>query len=325
MNLERMDEAGREASAEVAAEQSKRPRLIQAKRLHARGVELRRQLAQSAKNPHRTLNLAEALRNAGMLEMRAGDSARSKELLEESIGILRPLVAEHPKETKYRAALAKTTEMLGDWYFDLKGDLNRAESCYRLSVAETGRLAADSPDDPEAQLDHANAWSRLADVHGQKAAALKKAADLVGSDAEKEKELTASRKEVEITDKLLAAAPDNAQYLADALISYDHLARGLLSVGRYDEALPNLRKSFDHTLRLIEADPENRRHHVMLVRRTARLAAAYQRLQQPAEALIVYEAGLERFARFKERTGEAVFERETEQMRQAAEKLRLSP
>lgn len=322
INLEHLDEAGRETSTASAQAQSSRPLMLKAKALHARSVELRRRIAKGPTDPRASFNLAEALADRAMLEIRAGDAQLAKALLEESIALSRRLVAEHPKEVDYRATLAKGSEMLGDWHFDLKEDFDQAGQLYEVVVSETGVLAKENPDDAVCQVSHANAWSRLADVHGQRSALLLKKGERAAGLAEKEKELACSKNEVAITDKLMADAPDNVRYLTDAAISYDHLARGYFTAERYAEALPILRKAFDLCLRLIDFDKDSRRHHVHLLRRTSRLAVSLAKLNQPAEAMKVYEEGIGRLRRYMERTGEHSIESEVRQLEQARDKLR---
>jgi tetratricopeptide (TPR) repeat protein len=207
-----------------------------------------------------------------------------------------------------RALFAKCGERLGDWYCDVKEDYGRCESYYKESLDVFGRLAEEHPNDPALQTDHANSWSRMADLHVARK-------DLPAA-------LAASQRELAITRKLEKAYPDNVQITMDARVSYDHNYRDNYALGNYEVARDMVRKAFDMRLPIVDADPDNRRNFSLLGRTTRRLGGVYDRLGQTAEAIKAYEAGLSRLTAYRQRCRDESVDKDVSAIQSELERCR---
>jgi tetratricopeptide (TPR) repeat protein len=289
INLARTDDTGWEVTAASSAERNKQAPMQRGLALHRQATDLRRQLlAEKPDDSAARRELARALSEWAYLEVRAGDAETARQVLEEAYLLLKQLLTAEPGHVANRTLFAKCAERLGDWYFDIKHDYVRCEPYVQESLTTMTQLAAEQPRDPGIQMDWANSWSRMADLHRARK-------DLAAA-------LAASERELAITQQLEKAYPDNVGILMDASISYDHNYRDNFALGRLEAARDMVRKAFDMRLPLVDADPGNYRNISLLVRTTRRLGGVYQKLNQTAEALQAYEAGLARITAYVQRS-----------------------
>lgn len=309
MNLCHTDDTGWEVSEASSAELGKRPLMQRGLAVHRQAVDLRRQLLGTRPgDPAARYELARALTEWAYQEVRAGDAAMTRQVLEEAYALLKQLLAGDPENVAYRALLAKCAERLGDWYYDMKEDYVHCEPYYKESLETFRRLAQERPDDPVIQMDYANSWSRTADLHGAR--------------KEFSAALAASQQELAITQKLEKAYPDNVKIISDASASYDHNYRDNFALGNYASARDMVRKAFDMRLPLIDADPDNRRNYSLLGRTTRRLGGIYQKLDQTAEAVTAYEAGLSRLTSYAQRSGDHAVDKDIAYVQTELDKCR---
>jgi tetratricopeptide (TPR) repeat protein/predicted Ser/Thr protein kinase len=312
INLARTDDTGWEATVASTAEQKKRPLLQRSLAVHRQAAELRRELLASRPDDlGATYQLARALTEWAYDEVRAGDVERARALLEEAYRLLKRLLAVRPDHVATRMLLAKCSSRLGDWYHDMKEDYVHCEPYFKESLEVMKRLAEEQPNDADIQMDYADSWSKIADMHvGRK---------------ELQAALAASQQELAITQKLEKAYPDNVQMTMDTSVSYDHNYRDNFALGNYEVARDMVRKAFDMRLPLIDADPDNRRNCSLLGRTTKRLGGVYDRLGQTAEAVKAYEAGLSRLTAYRQRSQDHSVDKDIADIQSALEKCRKRP
>jgi tetratricopeptide (TPR) repeat protein len=306
INLARTDDLGLNNTPEVVAAQKDRPLLAKAKQLGRRAVELRRRLlAASAGDREATYQLARALTEWSYEEMRSGDPATARESFAESHRLLRSLLASEWPEVSHRFLFGRTASLLGDYYFDLeKGGHEKAAPHYDESLEVLKVLAAERPTDTLVQMEYANTWSRVADVHAARGDEKEQAGDKPAATAHHERSLAAFKKELEVTQGLEKVAPNNLQLMADCCISYDHVSRELMWLERYSDALPILLRAIELRTAHIAVDPTNRRQHSQMVRPTRRLGQVYDKLGQPEKAVEAYDLGLGVLTAYRTRTGD---------------------
>jgi tetratricopeptide (TPR) repeat protein len=308
-NLCRTDDTGWEVTAASAAELKKRPLMQRGLIVHRQAADLRRRLrAANPDDPDAAYQLARALTEWAYQEVRAGDVETTRRILEEAYGLLKRLLAVRPSHLATRNLFARCCAQLGDWYHSMKEDSVRCEPYFQESLGVMKRLAQERPNDPDIQMDYADSWSKIADMHVAR--------------KELRAALAASQQELAITQKLEKTYPDNVQMTMDASVSYDHNYRDNYALGNYEVARDMVRKAFDMRLPLIDADPDNRRNCSLLGRTTKRLGEVYERLGQTVEAVRAYEAGLSRMTAYRQRSQDHAVDKDIADLQSALEKCR---
>ena len=179
---------------------------------------------------------------------------------------------------------------MGDWFFSLKQDYEKAELFYQEARIVAAKLLSAHPEDQAVRVNLADAWYHLGDLRDRRG-------DKLGT-------LEAFENELKTTQPLETSAKGNVQTLLDASISYDHLSRINTDLKRWDEVITVVSRAMAIRGPLLDADPTNRRAHSLLSRPTERLGLAYRNKGQLDKAIDAYELTLKRVASYVNRTGD---------------------
>jgi len=309
VNITELDEAGGMVSADYAKSQSGRPRLIQGLQLFRRSMDIwRKRLKARPEDSLAAFELARTITDWCYLEMRAGDWEQSLPVMEEARALSRRLVNNHPDSVPYQAVLAEITERVADWHADFHRDFTTARPLYEESLELWKKLALANPADHELQIDYANSWSRLGEVHR----AL----------GDKEAALAAFEQELAITSALEPLFQDNALLLADCHVSYDHVLKACLVLNRMDRAIEIGRRGMQLSVRVAEFDPEARRGIASLRMSARDSAEVLRKAGLHREAADTCETAVRLLTEFQTRTGDRSFESDIATFQKAAAESR---
>jgi tetratricopeptide (TPR) repeat protein len=189
---------------------------------------------------HRYLSLA--LVRLADVEVRAGNLAGARPLLQRSLELLDALTQADPGSAETKRDLAISLDKLGQ-VESRAGNLASARELLERSLGIREALVEASPESPEAKRYLSIALESLGYLAGTND-------DLAGARAPFERSLA-------IRETLAEADPGNPQAQRDLSIALDRLANLELPVGNLERARSLLERSFAIREALVEADPES--------------------------------------------------------------------
>jgi serine/threonine protein kinase/Flp pilus assembly protein TadD len=223
---------GNQAAMYIAA-----GRLDKAERVYDRALALRLRLVEGSPEPKYEHGLAIIYNSRGTVYWQLGRLAACETTWKAGLGRARQLVAQSPRQRKYRDALAHSCELLGV-LFTKQDRLAEAEALCRESVALQDQLFKDFPHVVGYRIDLASGYYNLAHLLRQKGAL---------DEAE-----GAYRKVIELRQKLVDDFPNVAHHRAQFAAIHNDLGNVVRETGRLAEA----EKAYRTALGLLEKDPK---------------------------------------------------------------------
>ena len=292
-HLGRSDDPGIPITPDMMEHQKKRPKLLLCLKLHQRSIKLHRQLVDAnPQDDEAKYQLARALSVWASDEVRTGDLKNGLNGLNEALGLLHKLLKTDPNNVAYRTLFGSTSILIGDYYLDFVGH-EQASPHYEEAMKVFKRLAAEHPNDPELQLEFADAWARKGDISRAR--------------KQYEKALEAFQKELEITQALEKIAPNNVELMWDSGISYTHVSRELIRLKRFDEAELVVGRLLKICGPIVATYPNDRRSQSLMLLARGRMAIVQYKLGQFAKAKETFRKATEDVNAYRQRTGDNGF------------------
>ena len=191
--------------------------------------------------------LADFLANRGL----AGDTDKALNCSQRALDICERLLAANPESAQAARDVSLSLESLADLLANrgLAGDADKALSYYQRDLDISERLLAANPESALAARDVSVSLNKLAGFLANR-----------GLAGDADKALSYYQRDLDISERLLAANPESALAARDVSVSLNKLAgflanRGL--AGDVDKALSYHQRDLDITERLLAANPES--------------------------------------------------------------------
>ena len=136
--------------------------------MHARADLRRQDYLEAPSSRDAAFFLAQALAEWAYLEQRIGTPERTRQLLEEAYNILRARTADLADDVAWQSLSGKTADRLGDWFFSLKQDSEKAELYYQEARNVAAKLLSAHPEDQAVRVNLADAWYHLGDLRDRR-------------------------------------------------------------------------------------------------------------------------------------------------------------